>query len=74
MTIRRRARDLPYVVEGRTLPVPSDADCVPWNPIARFQTEEYARWFMRDMAQYNAESAMIDRVHYRLKNVNKVIV
>ena len=71
--IRRRARDLPWVVEGRCLPVPSDAQCTPFDPIARFKHEDDAKMFMRAISDRNGEEARIDRVYTRLKNVNRIV-
>jgi hypothetical protein len=61
--MRRRASDLPFVIEV------SNGDA--WSPIARFKTEHYARLFMEGARQYSG--AKLDRVHHRLKNVNKIL-
>lgn len=72
--MRRRISDLPFVVEGRYLAVPSDAEVVKHEPVARFKDERWARAFIRFVNESNAEEAMVDRLHVRLKKVNKVIV
>ena len=71
--MKRRASDLPWTVEGRCLAVPSDADCTRFEPIARFKSEGDAKMFIRAVNDRNGEEARIDRVHTRLKNVNKIV-
>jgi hypothetical protein len=66
--MKRRASDLPWTVEGRCLAVPSDADCTPFEPIARFKHEGDAKMFMMAVNDRNGEEASIDRVHTCLKS------